>query len=206
METISPFYCSSEWHFARLKKKGRGASHAALIYSLALHLSSKSGIFSASTPALAAYFDADERTIRKAIRQLVALGFLEIETCERGATVRYKPVKHRDWAAIHPGRCTEKETMPWADEPGDTLGKELHAISGGRFKPYPNFVKGIRKTGHSEPAIREMFRAFVLQDKPVGRKWVAGFAGRFIKYLRNQPLLPSNPLPFMHAESGQLCT
>jgi hypothetical protein len=176
----SAFHCSAEWHLARL------GSYAAVIYPLALHLSNKSGIFSASIPTLAAYFQADERSIRKAIRQLADLGFFEIDTAERGASKRYQVVRHKEWSAKHPGHCTEKETMPWSDEPGDTLGVELSAITGGRFKPYPNFVKGIRKTGHSEAAIREHLRCFVRQYQPVGRQWSHGFAG-FIKYLKSQP-------------------
>lgn len=190
---FSSFHCSSEWHFSRLK--GQGAHYAPLIYSLALRLTKKSNVFSASIPTLAAYFGADEKTIRKAIRLLLDKGFFELISEESGASVRYRPLRHPDWAAKHGGQCTEKCSYPWEGEPGaDTLGPELYAISGQRFRPYPNFIKGMRKTGHSEEAIREHFRDFIAERKPVGsRAWNIGLAGDFIKHLRNQPISSNTP-------------
>jgi hypothetical protein len=187
----SNYFCSSEWHFVRFK--GKGAYYAGPIYSLSLRLSKKSGIFSASVPELADYFGADEKTIRKAIRLLGNTGFFNGVSHEPGASVRYRPIRHEEWAKIHPGRCTEKETMPWSNEPSDTLGVELHAISGQRFKPFPNFIRGMRKTHHSDAAIREHFRTFINQQIPIGRQWATGFAGNFIKYLKDQTILSSDP-------------
>jgi hypothetical protein len=197
MESLSHYHCSSEWHFARLKRKGRGPNYAALIYSFALHLSKKSGVFYASTPRLAEYFGADVRSIRKALRQLVILGFFEKISEEPGATISYRPIHHKAWAANHTGQCTEKASTPWDEEPGDTLGRELHAISGGRFYPRPNFVKAMRNTGHSEADIREHFRTFVLNAQPVGKSGAVGLSGRFIKHLRNEQISTSTPLPIM---------
>lgn len=187
----SRYYCTSEWHLSRFT--GKGAHYAGLIHSFALRLSKKSGIFSPSIPNLAEYFGADEKTIRKAIRLLVDTGFFNGVSNEPGASVRYRPIRHEEWAKTHPGRCTEKETMPWSNEPGDTLGVELHAISGQRFKPFPNFIRGMRKTKHSDAAIRDHFRAFINQRVPIGKQWATGFAGNFIKYLKNQPLSCNDP-------------
>jgi hypothetical protein len=175
----SAFHCSAEWHFAQFT--GRGASHAVLIHSLALHVAGKSGVFAASVPTLAAYFKADERSIRKALHMLEASGFVELISQHPGESVKYRPIRHRDWEATHPGRCTAKAVVA----EGDTLGVELHAISGGRFKPYPNLVKAMRKTGHSAEQIKQHFRTFATQENPVGRKWT-GFAGHFLKYLKAQ--------------------
>jgi len=190
MET-GHYHCSAEWHFARLA--GQGAYTAALIYSHSLRLSKKSNVYSASVPRLAAYFSVDERTVRKAIRALVALGFFEILRAEAGCSINYKPIHHRDWCVKHPGRCTEKLEMPWANEQQDTLGPELHAISGHRFMVFPNFLKGMRKTGHDDAAVREHFRAFVQQELPSGKQWRNGFAGHFIQYLKKQPVSCNNP-------------
>lgn len=190
MET-GHYHCSAEWHFARLT--GKGATLAAIIYSHSLRLSKKSSVFSASVPRLAAYFGVDERTVRKAIRALVALGFFEIARQEAGVSVNYRPVHHRDWSVKYPGRCTEKLEMPWADEQQDTLGPELHAISGHRFTVFPNFIKAMRKTGHSDASIRGHFRTYVQQTLPTGKQWRNGFAGHFIQFLKTQPLLSSNP-------------
>jgi hypothetical protein len=188
---FSHYHCSAEWHLARLK--GKGAYYAPLVLSMALHLGKKSGVFSASIPRLAAYFNASENTIRKAIHLLVGQGFLEEISKEDGASYCYLPLTHREWAAKHPGRCTEKESMPWSNEPGDTLGVGLYAISGGRFKPYPNFVKAMRNTGFDDAAIVQHFRNFAQQQKPVGKKWNIGFSGQFIKYLRGESVTTSSP-------------
>jgi hypothetical protein len=190
MERYSEFFCIAEWHFSGFK--GKGAATAPLIYNFALRLSKKSGVFSVSIPHLAKFFRVDERTVRKAIHLLVDKEFfIELRT-EAGAAVTYRPVLHTVWAQTHPGQCTEKMQMPWAADE-DPLGVELYAISGQRFKPYPNFVKGMRKTGHSPVAIRSHFVAFVEQDQPTGKQWKNGFAGKFIKYLKEQEVLPSNP-------------
>jgi len=184
----SHYHCSAEWHFAQLT--GKGSHFAPLLYTFAFHLSKTSGIFSASKVRLTEYFGVDDKTIRKACRLLVALGFFEIVSEEPGATVRYKLIRHKDWAAEHPGRCVQKMETPWTNEPGaDPLGVQLHAISGHRFTTFPNIVKGIRKTGHGEQAICEHFRSFVAQELPKGTQWRNGFAGRFIKHLKEQPII-----------------
>jgi hypothetical protein len=188
---FSHYHCSAEWHLARLR--GKGAYYAPLVLSMALHLGKKSGVFSASIPRLATYFKATENTIRKAIHILVEQGFLEVISKEDGASICYLPLTHKEWAAKNPGRCTEKESMPWSNEPGDTLGVGLYAISGGRFRPYPNFVKAMRNTGLDDSAIVKHFRNFVQQEKPVGKKWNEGFSGQFIKYLRDESVTTSNP-------------
>jgi hypothetical protein len=192
METTH-YHCSAEWHFSHLK--GKGAHTASMIYTFALHLSKKHGVFYASIPRLAEYFGVDEKTVRKALHLLVVLGFLEIARQEAGASVRYRPVLHSVWKTLpkNAGRCAEKSTMPWADEPQDRLAVDLHAISGGRFTTWPNVVKAMRKTGHSTEAIHGHFRAFVDFEQPTGKVWGDGFAGRFIKYLRAQQVFTNNP-------------
>lgn len=187
---MDSIYCSAEWHLARIS--GLGEKLAALIYSLSLRLSKKTGVFSPSIPTLAAYFDVDERTVRSAIKALVAIGFFEIIRKERGAPTTYRPIHHSDWSQKRPGMCTEKAEMPWDGEMQDTLGPELHAISGHRFKVYPNFLKGMRNTGHDDAAIREFFRSFIAEALPTGKQWAFGLAGNFIKYLKSQPISPSN--------------
>jgi hypothetical protein len=142
-------------------------------------------VFSASVPKLAAYFNADEASIRKAIALLVSKGFFEVLGQIPGTTRHYRAIGHTEWGAKNPGKCTEKETMPWSNEPGDTLGVELYAISGRLFPVYPNLLKGMRNTGHNDAAIREHFRTFFReQTGDQCKNWKHGFAGRFIKYLK----------------------
>lgn len=187
MET-APYQCSAEWHFAQFH--GRGAFFAATLYSFAFHLSKKSGVFFASIPKLALYFGVDERTVRKALQSLEKTGFFEIVSRSPGLSVHYRVVGHKDWAAAHSGKCaTRNDEMPWSNEPQDPLGKLLYAISGGRFKPYPNFIKGMRNTEHNDTAIGEHFRAFLRSYKPkYKREWSRGLCQQFMTYLRSKPV------------------
>lgn len=192
MEKFFDYFCSSEWHFARFT--GKGAYHAHLIYTTSLHLSKKSGVFFASIPRLATYLGCDERSVRKAIKLLLDTGFLIKLAEEPGKSVRYKPVHHRDWAVSHPGCCAEKLEMPSWFGDGDPLGRALYAASGGNFKTYPNFLKGMRNIGHDDAAILRFWGEFLLVDRPAGPRWHDGVYARFMKHLRNQPVTPSNPL------------
>jgi len=190
----SHYHCTSEWHFAQLS--GKGAYHASLLYTFSLRLSKNSRTFFCSVPRLADYFGVDERTIRKAIKQLVKLHFWEVLGGQHGGehyATRYRPLMHREWIERYgTANCVHRLDMPWKDEELDPLGREMYALSGGRFTPYVNFVKGIRNTGHSDAAILEYFAQFVVTQRPNGRRFAKGFAGDFIKYLRNQKVCPSN--------------
>lgn len=187
MET-APFHCSAEWHFARLS--GRGKFFAATLYSFAYHLSKNTGNFYSSIPRLAEYFGVDERTVRKALHGLEKTGFFEIVAKPRGLPIQYRVVGHKDWAALHGGKCAAKaERMPWDDEPQDVLGKQLYAMSASRFKPYPNFIKGMRNTGHSDPAIVRHFGKFLPAYQPKHKHaWSIGLCQQFLTYLRKQPV------------------
>jgi len=193
MENETFYHCSAEWHLAQLQ--GKGATIAALIYNWAFRLSKQTGIFHASIPRMSAYFDRDEKTIRKALRLLVKLGFFDVVRQAPGATVCYKPVRHDDWRRTHPHDCAQRLAMPWDDEPQDKLAQVLYGISGGQCPVYANVLKGIRKTGHGETAIKKHFVDFIVIDQPVGKRWGNGFHGRFIKYLKTQPVVPDVPQP-----------
>jgi hypothetical protein len=83
--------------------------------------------------------------------------------------------------------------MPWAAE-GDLLGRELFALCDGRIKFFhTNVMKGMRSTGFSDLEIAAHMKRFRQVDVPTGEKWTTGFVGRFIKYLKNQRELSSNP-------------
>ncbi len=194
MET-APFHCSAEWHFARLN--GRGKFFAATMYSFAYHVSKNTGNFYSSIPRLAHYFGVDERTVRKALHALEKTGFFEIVAKPRGLPVQYRVVGHKEWATLHDGRCTQKaDRMPWDDEPQDALGKLLYAVSASRFKPYPNFIKGMRNTGHSDAAIANHFRTFLRTYQPKHKRlWSMGLCQQFMTYLRGQPVVdPQQPV------------
>src|SRR5262249_3128297 len=152
MDNFSPYHCTSERHLGAVT--GNGASLALAIYGFAFHLSKTSGVFFASIPRLAAYLCADEKTVRKAVRLLVKTGFFEELYSAPGTSKRYRPVRHPDWqkkhggekACIDKGYCVEKTPMPWDDEELDKFGQRLHSISGGQYKPFPGFIKGMRNT------------------------------------------------------------
>lgn len=195
MDNFSPFHCTSERHLARLT--GDGASLALAIYGFAFHLSNKTGVFYASIPRLAAYLEANEKSVRHAIRLLVKTGFFELLRQRKGKSTQYKPVRHPDWqrkhggekSCIENGHCVEKLAMPWDDEELDKLGQRLHAISGGEYKPHINFIVGMRNTGHSDDAIVEHFRSYIDDiDTTLPPNWNNGFTKAFMKYLRVQPV------------------
>jgi hypothetical protein len=172
----SRLYCSAEWHFARFQ----GGTYAGLIYSLALRVADKSGKCFVSIPELTKYFNADDKAIREAIQLLVLSGFFVAVSAAPGRSVEYRPVPHSEWAAAHPGYCIHKDELPWSD--GDQLGRALWAISGGQYRFEVNFLKGLRKTGHSDDAIAEHFRIFWPKHDPK-EKHVTKF---FLEYLRSQ--------------------
>lgn len=95
-------HCCAEWHLAKLQ------SHvAALIYSLALQLTKKSGVFFLSAPQLSAYLNSSDRTVRRALHSLVECGLFEVVDRTNGFSVQYRPVVHKDWSTHNPGRCFE---------------------------------------------------------------------------------------------------
>ena len=199
----SYFHCTSERHFAHLK--GHGAHHASLLYTFSLRLAGKKRTFFCSVPRLADYFGVDERTIRHAIHHLKYTGFFELLRNERGGdgAVVYKPLYHGERIEkFGAGQCVQKLDMPWQGEEMEPLGQALYAASGGRFKPYKNLAIGIRnaanRAGLTDAAVLLHFAAFVEMDRPSGKRWVNGFAGRFVKYLRNVADSPTNPSHKMH--------
>lgn len=186
METYTQFYCCSEWHFARLR--GRGSNITPIVYTLALNFSKNTGVFNIAAGNLADFFGVEVKNVQRAYLHLVRLGFFEVLHRERGTSVKYRVLKHRDWAAKHPGSCAERIEMPWEDEEKDKLGQRLYAISGGRYRTYANFLKGMRNTGHDDNAIETLFREFIAKEHPTGKMWRNGFSGRFMKFLRSKPV------------------
>ena len=169
----SSLYCSAEWHLARLKSQCAG-----IIYSHALRLSVQSENYYCSIPTMAAYFHKDPKTIRQAFQQLAELGFFDILRQERGRAVNYRPVRHSEWAACHPGQCVEKLEMPW-DSEGDPLGRALYSASGARVSFFPNVLKALRRHGLSDDEIISEWKQF-LPDHPMAWR---GVVKRFTEYL-----------------------
>jgi hypothetical protein len=195
MENATSFklYCSAEWHLVRI-----GADYAPVVYSYAMLLSKNSGRFSLSIAEMAGYFGADPKSIRKAVRKLRKAGFLIKLREEPGRPIAYRPVHHMEWSKDHPGQCLEKVQMPWSGEEVDPLVKRLHAASDGRLNLFPNFVRGMRNTGHSDDAIVGHFESFY-QALPLGSS--KGIFGQFMKHLRTQSVV--TPLP---VEGSATCT
>lgn len=94
-------HCSAEWHLVRLKTR----KMSSLIYSLALRLTGKSGVFRVSVGQLAKYLHSSDRTVRRALKALVDSGFFQVISSAPGLPVAYRPVSHGEWAAAHPRKC-----------------------------------------------------------------------------------------------------
>jgi hypothetical protein len=180
--------CSAEWHLARF-----GNSLACPIYNLAMHLAFRSGRLVLSVRTLAEYFHADYDTVARAIRKLEREGLFVRLRSEPGRPVAYRPVAHDVWKVTHPERCLEKVEMPWSEEQKDPLAIRLFAASDGTMPCYPNFLKGARNTGHSDDAIVAHFEAFYANDREPKK----GRFGRFMSYLRRQPVVGSAEAVFV---------
>jgi hypothetical protein len=174
----STLHCSSEFHLARMK-----STLAPLVYSLALRLSKRSGVFSASLVTLADYFGHDYSTVWRAVQELVTAGFFDLISAESFQHSTYRVIKHEEWAKANPGSCCEKIAFPGE---GDKLGVDLYAVCGGRVKFFPNQLKALRSTGLADDAILGHWKAFLEADEMlfVGeRAWRAKFY-HFLNLLR----------------------
>jgi hypothetical protein len=169
-------HCSTEYHLAKLKSR-----LAAPIYSLALRLSKRSGVFSASLLTLAAYFNVGYATVKRAVRELIRAGFFDIQSQEFFAHTTYHVVKHELWAKLHPGTCIPKIAHSASE---DQLGMDMYAVSGRRVKLYHNHLIALRETGLDDQAIVAEWRKFLDADMTCGTQWKSAFY-RFLRYLRS---------------------
>lgn len=192
------FLCSSEWHLSR-----SNSFFAAVIYGFALKITKpivpapgskpdpnadQKRRFFVSIPSMAEYFGADERTVRRTVHKLEREGFFVKLKEVPGESVSYRPVLHKEWAHKNPKCCLDYEEMPWADEAKDELAIWLFTASDGSMKCFPNFMRGLRKLGHSDDALREHFGAFYADDIPEKK----GRFKRFMAYLRPLPVSESD--------------
>jgi hypothetical protein len=181
----SPIHCSAEWHFMRYS--GPGSTLVPVVYSIAWHLAGESENFRLSGEKLAAYLNkkkADE--IYAAASLLVADGFFQVIEQPDGMPVEYKPIRHKEWAATHPNRCTKKIEIDWVQDDPELaqLGKNLYAILGGeRF--HKNILLGVRNAapGLTDEEICAQGKKFLVLDKGKGKGQQR--RERFIEYLRS---------------------
>jgi hypothetical protein len=74
-----------------------------------------------------------------------------------------------------------KNSMPWEGE-GDLLAQQLHAVSGGLAKFYPNQMTGLRESGLPDEQIVIEFRAFLDCNPQKGQDWKSVYF-RFRRYI-----------------------
>ena len=163
---FSEYYCSAEWHIARLK-----STFAMAIYSFALRISNKSGRFSCSTENLADYFKCDRKSISRAIGELKAAGFFKVISEEPFNPTVYEVVTHKKWAEANQGKCTSRIKFPWSGIEEDELGRQLWAASGQRLRFMKFQLAAFRKSGLHDAAIISNFKAFLDRTKPKGSEW-----------------------------------
>ena len=165
-EPQNPFHCSWEWHFGEMTSR-----FAPLLYSWGRRLSVNSDSFYPSIKNIARHFGRDRTTVMRALQELVDCKWAEVIHREAGKTVTYRFLDHEEWARKFPaGLCMQKAVMPWEGE-GDTLGKQLHAISGGLAKFLPHQMQGLRKSGLPEEQVADEFRIFLDRHPHNGRDW-----------------------------------
>jgi HTH domain len=157
------YHCTTEWHLCRLASK-----YATPIYSFALRISYLSERFYCSQDHLAHYFACTRRTVWSAIQELEKTGFFIRISSSPFCTNVYTVLGHETWAEDNPGRCATKIEMPWSRE-GLELGRQLHAMSGGRVKFRPEQIRYLM-VRYSEEKIKQAFRKLLeTRSIPVDR-------------------------------------
>ena len=149
----SEYHCSTEWHLGRLRSK-----YASPLYNFALKISATSRTFFCSQLNLARYFGCSVRTIGTAVKELERAGFFVRISARAFQTNRYRVLRHKEWAARNPGRCTTRIEFPWTGE-GEEIGRRLYAISGGTAKFLPHQIT-LLKERFTHEQIEGLFREF----------------------------------------------
>jgi helix-turn-helix protein len=170
------FHCSWEWHFSSMTSR-----FAPLLYSWGRSLSFKTKSFYPSVDNVAKHFGRNRTTVMLALKELVDLGWAEVMHKESGKSVTYRFIDHEEWARSHPDQCLVKQTTPWEGE-GDPLGRQLHAISGGLAKFYPNQMAGLRKSRFSDEQIANEFGVFLQRNPQTSPMWKSVYH-RFRRHL-----------------------
>jgi hypothetical protein len=135
------------------------STYALAVYNLALKISNKSGRFYCSALGLAEYFGCNEKSIRRAYKELVKVGFFRLIDHPVFEPSVYQPVDHKSWAEKHPGNCVTKREFPWSRET-DRLGQALWSVSGGQAPFMNHQIKALKKLGFSDEEIISEFKAF----------------------------------------------
>ena len=118
-------------------------------YELAMQITARGGerVFWVSAERRARDWQVDERTVRRGDKELVRLGFFEPLDATPFQSNRYLVITHEQWAKRHPGKCLEREVMPWSDEVQDGLAVTLHKASRGRMKFFNRHIQSLRSHG-----------------------------------------------------------
>jgi hypothetical protein len=177
--TLSPYYCSPEWHLARF------GLATVLTYSLAYRLSKKYGKFTGSAERVGIYFGMNEKTIDRAFANLLEIGFFELHESGQAKfeSSIYVVLSHTDWADTYPGQCREKEEFIWSK--GDPLGRELYSLSDGRVKFKEYQIGSYRKLGFTDHEISCHWLNF-LNENPLAensKSWRKSASYHFNEYL-----------------------
>jgi biotin operon repressor len=159
----SDYHCTAEWHLSRMKSR-----YCAPLYTFALHLSNKTQLFYAAQDRVAEYFGCSRRTIWGAVQELENARFFVRKTKRQFLTIVYEVLDHTNWAKKNPGHCTSKIQMPWSPE-GLELGRQLHALSGGRLKFRPEQIAYLKRKFTDEQIEYGFRRLLATQNAPVDR-------------------------------------
>ena len=189
-DQFSEYHCTAEWHITRMKSE-----YALAVYNFALKISKRSGRFFCSALSLAEYFDCDEKTIRRARKELLKAGFLKLSNQACFEPNVYEPVSHKSWAEKHPGQCVTRLEFSWSHE-GNRLGRALWTVSAGKapFKDYQ--VKYLTKLGYTDEEVISEFEAFWRRESQ---------AMRADQFKSNRRLLIGRFINFMKEKAGISC-
>jgi hypothetical protein len=187
------FYCSPEWHLARLKSHPYALHVYTLAYRVSRHkeedVRNKADRFHGSAQSVAAFLNLSRWTIGRAMEALEEHGWFQVISREKFQPTTYRVVSHNEWIEKNPGCCGEKETFVWSQEDGDELGIRLWNASGGKIKYNPFQLVALRRTGLRDDQIMLEFQTFTASEER--RRNASGWHGRwgsvhmrFLRYLK----------------------
>ncbi len=143
------YKCGMHYHFP-IKR-----AVCAKTYELAMQVTAKSDrrVFWVSAEQRARDWGVDDKTVRRGDEDLVKLGFFELLEARAFQSNQYLVITHDEWAKRHPGKCLQREVMPWSEDVQDPLATMLYKASRRRLKVFPAHIQSLRSHGLDDQQI-----------------------------------------------------
>lgn len=186
----NPPHCSAEWHLWR-------SPLMLAIYCRAGALTrggTEGRTFFAKAESLAKYFGSSYSATTRAIRMLVAHGWL-IPTLVKKGQKHYLWVHHDVWAVSHPSGCAERELFAWQETLAtrDPLVNRLYGSANGNLRLRSKLVAELHEYNEDEVVRLYVNEIAAREEKRKRGDWGStsneSCLWRVVKYLRERKRL-----------------